>query len=237
MPTGLRLPRHAHGNDQLVFVLEGSYSERWTGRDLRLRPGSVIFRPAGEPHANAFDGDDVLALLVSFGSDRRSTVGRVPRPLELPALMADLRSQVELELRREDPASTLALEGLGLLLAARVGRFAATGRRPGWLDDALRFIAAHHAESIGLEAVAAAVDRHRATVAAAFRRFVGRSVGETIRGRQVQDAVTWIRGSGRPLAEIAAECGFYDQAHMGRLVKRVTGSTPGEIRRSGVPRS
>jgi len=234
MPPGLRLRSHTHGSSQLVFVLEGSYRERWAGRDLRLRPGSVIFRPADAPHANVFDGGEVLALLVSYRRDRLPGSARSPGPIEVPPLLADLRAQVEVELRRDDPESALALEGLALLLAARVTRFARAGRPPAWLADALHFIDTRHTDSIGLSAVAAAVGRSRTTVAAAFRRFVGRSAGDTIRGTQVRSAVARLRGSNLPLAEVAVECGFYDQAHMGRWVKRATGLTPGEIR-AGAP--
>lgn len=101
------------------------------------------------------------------------------------------------------------------------------------LNEALRFIERHHAETIGLEAVASAVEEHRATVAAAFRRHLGRSVGQTIRGVQVRSAVERLRDTRRPLAEVAVECGFYDQSHMGRVVKRATGRTPGQIRSGG----
>lgn len=231
MPPGLRLGDHAHGSDQLVFVLEGSYAERWPAGPVRLRPGSVIFRPAGERHANAFDRGGVLALVVAYRAERNPALSGCRGPVELPGLLADLRSQVELELRRDDPSSAVALEGLGLLLAARVGRFAAPRERPVWLADAMCFIERHHAESIGLSAVAGAVEQHRGTVAAAFRRHVGRSVGETIRAVQVRSAVDRIRRSRASLAEIAVASGFYDQAHMGRVVKRLTGWTPGDIRR------
>ncbi len=230
MPGGLRLARHAHEGGQLVFVLEGSYAERWRHRSLRLRPGSVIFRPPGEPHANDFDAGGALALVVSYRRDRLAGLAACRRPLELPSLLADLRGPVELERRRDDPASALALEGLGLLLAARVGRWSAR-RRPEWLTDALRFIDDHHAEPIALAGVATAVGQHRTTVAAAFRRWLGRSVGESIRAAQVRHALDGLRRSGRPLAEVAIDAGFYDQAHMGRWIKRTTGATPAEVRR------
>jgi AraC family transcriptional regulator len=233
MPACLRLGRHAHPTGQLVFVLEGGYWESWGRRRIGLQPGSVIFRPPGEPHANAFGAAGALTLLVSYRPERLAGLAGCRRPAELPALFADLRHQVELELRREDPASALALEGLALLLAARVGRFTASPRRPEWLGEALRFIEARHAEPIGLAAVAGAVERHRATVAAGFRRYLGRSVGQTIRAAQVRHALDRIRATKQPFAEIAAECGFFDQAHMGRLVKRATGNTPGEIRKEG----
>lgn len=233
MPPHLVLDSHAHPTGQLVFVLEGGYWERWRRRRIRLGPGSVIFRPPGEAHANRFGEDGALALLVAYEPERLAGLATCRRPVELPALLADLRCQVELELERRDPASSLALEGLALLLAARVERYTAAPDRPQWLDEALAFIEGHFHEPIGLSAVAGAVQRHRATVAAGFRRHLGRSVGETIRGVQVHRALERLRGSAEPLAEIAVACGFYDQAHMGRLVKRVTGRTPGQVRRGG----
>lgn len=36
--------------------------------------------------------------------------------------------------------------------------------------------------------------------------------------------------SGRPIAAVAAECGFYDQAHMNREFRVLGGTTPGQIR-------
>lgn len=57
-------------------------------------------------------------------------------------------------------------------------------------------------------------------------------MGQTIRAVQVGRALDRIRATKQPLAEVAAECGFYDQTHMGRHVKRATGRTPGEVRKS-----
>lgn len=239
MPAGLRLPRHAHGAGQLVFVLEGSYRESWERRrmeEIDLAPGSVLYRPPDEPHTNVFGPEDVLALTVSYHRERLAALGSARSPVAAPAVLDDLRPRIESELRRRDGASRTALEGLALLLLARLERFGRAfgdrSRHPGWLADAVDFVERHHAEPITLAAVAEAVDRHRATVSASFRRHLGRSVGRVIRDVRVGRALDAIRSSKRPLAEIAAACGFSDQAHMGRLVKQATGRTPGAIRRS-----
>lgn len=233
MPAGLRLRRHTHASAQLVWVLEGSYSELWRRRRIRLRPGSVIFRPAGEPHANGFDGGEVLALVVSYSPSRFASVGGRRGPVELPAVLADLRGWLELELSRDDGASATALEGLALLLLARVERLAEGRRQPAWLADACEFIERHHAEPISLATVAGSLGIQRATLAAGFRSALDRSVGETIRDARVRHALAALGARRRPLAEIALDCGFVDQAHMGRVVKRATGRTPGEIRGAG----
>jgi AraC family transcriptional regulator len=41
--------------------------------------------------------------------------------------------------------------------------------------------------------------------------------------------------SRRPLCDIAVDCGFYDQTHLGRLLKRELGLTPGEVRAAAAP--
>ena len=224
------LPVHNHANAQVVFVLDGSYREHWPNRHVQLRPGSVIFRPPNESHANVFGESDVRALVVSYRPERLGALASCRQPVELPALAADVPHQLERELGLGDPAAPSALEGWSLLLIARVARLVDRDPWPAWMGGALGFIARHHSEAITLTNVARAVGLHRARVAGAFRRHLDRSVGEMIRDARLRRALAAIRSSPRPLSEIACECGFFDQAHMGRWVKRVTGWTPGEIR-------
>ncbi len=230
MAGGLRLPPHAHPSGQLVFVLGGSYFESWGSRRTKLLPGSVLFRPPGAPHANDFPNGAVRALVVSYRPWRLGALAACPEPRELPRLPADWRRALELELERGDRAARAALEGLALLLQARAARALEPAAWPLWLGEALRLIERRHAESISLRMVAAEVGVHRATLAAAFRRHLDRSVGEAIRAARLERALAAIRRSPRPLAEIAADCGFFDQSHMGRLVKAATGQTPAQLR-------
>ena len=232
MPSGLRLASHAHPAGQLVLVQEGAYWERWSSQHVRLRPGSMLFRPPGQPHENGFDGGDVVALVVSYPRERLgSRAGRLP-PTLLPSDLGDLVAQVRLELRRRDGSSRSALEGLALLLLSRVERLPDSGRAPGWLSEALNYVERHFAERIALDDVAGAVAVHRTTVAAAFRRHLNRSVGQAIRNARIRRALDLIVSGQKPLSEIALECGFFDQAHMGRLVRRHAGCSPAVIRRT-----
>ena len=226
--------RRGQRRDRLVSVEAagvGHHPEFAPGERLRLRPGSILFRPPDKAHANDFGDDEVLALVVSYHPERFADLASKAGPVRPAALVTDLRLRIRLELERGDAASRTALEGLALLLRARMERWPEKDRCPQWLLEALRFIEHHHAEPISLAAVAAAAGRHRSTVAAGFRACLGRSVGETIRQVRVRKALTAIRGSDRPLSEIAVECGFFDQAHLGRWIQRATGRTPGEIRR------
>lgn len=231
VPAGVRMARHAHESGQVVFVLEGRYRERWRHRAVELAPGSVIYRPPAEAHANVFGGDEVLALLVAYDPARLRALGPPRGPRELRPLLGDLRARIEAEWSRGDPASRAALEGIALLLLSRALRGGGAAQRPDWLRAALAFVERRWAEAPGLSRVAEEVGVHRATVAAGFRRHCGRSVGQVVRDLRLAHALDAIRGSRRPLAEIAVDCGFYDQSHLGRCVKRATGATPAELRR------
>jgi AraC-like DNA-binding protein/quercetin dioxygenase-like cupin family protein len=229
MSAGLHLPAHAHSRAQLVFVLAGSYAETWRQGDVRLHAGSVLFRPPAQEHENDFDRDPVQALVISYPPERLAPFPFLPRPAELPALSPVFKHQILLELPRGDGAADHALEGLALLLLSRVER-AQQAPPPGWLAPALAFIDRHLAEPISLATIAAALGVRRPALAGGFRRHLGRSVGEAIRDARLGRALDQLRGSRRPLCDIAAECGFYDQAHMGLLLKREIGLTPGEVR-------
>lgn len=230
MPAGLELRRHLHSSGQVVFVLEGSYREYWRRERALLSPGSILYRPPGEPHTNRFGEAEVLALVVAYERERLAGLAPLGRPVRLPTILADLRERMIVELGRHDAASAHALEGLALLLLARVERVGSPARWPEWLREALSVIDSRFGEPISLSSVATAVEVHRATLAAGFRRYLDRSVGEVIREVRVRHALEALRRTRRPLAEIAIAAGFCDQPHMGRQVKRVTGLTPAEVR-------
>lgn len=48
------LPRHAHEYACLVFVLRGSFQEKFDAQERIGEPGMVIIRPAGEPHSDRY---------------------------------------------------------------------------------------------------------------------------------------------------------------------------------------
>lgn len=218
MPAGLQLDDHAHEAGQVCFVLEGSYREKTADGDHILRPGSIQFHAPGERHANMFAGE-TLALLVSFEPTRWVEVRR-RRPLAASPLIAGMAE----ELRRE--LTTDALEGLSLLLLSRIAG------EPLWLRDAESHIENHYESNVSLASVASAIGVHRGTLAAAFRRFRSTSVGQFIREIRVRRATALLR-EGVPLDEIALATGFADQAHFGRVFKKLTGTTPGRFTAPG----
>lgn len=67
-----------------------------------------------------------------------------------------------------------------------------------------------------------------ATAARTFRDVFGIAPHAYVLGRRLEAARDRIL-AGRPLADVAAEVGFYDQAHLTRRFKRFLGTTPGRF--------
>ena len=88
---------------------------------------------------------------------------------------------------------------------------------------------AHLFEPVTLEDAAAAVGGGQTHVARSFVEAFGITPHAYVVGRRLEAARDRIL-AGQPLADIAAEVGFYDQAHLTRRFRRFLGTTPGRFR-------
>jgi AraC family transcriptional regulator len=137
------------------------------------------------------------------------------------------------EINNDDADLDLIAESLVAELLAETASFgdAIPWRdTPSWLLRARDYIQNHHLKSLRLNEIAEAVDIHPVHLARRYRQFSGRPVGEHLRQLRVDTARDRLRGTDQSLADIAAECGFSDQAHFGRVFRRFTGTTPARYR-------
>jgi quercetin dioxygenase-like cupin family protein len=47
---GYASPRHTHPGEEIIYVLEGTLEYEIEGKPVRVKPGDVLFVPAGTPH-------------------------------------------------------------------------------------------------------------------------------------------------------------------------------------------
>jgi AraC-like DNA-binding protein len=83
-----------------------------------------------------------------------------------------------------------------------------------------------------LAELAAIAAVHPIHVARQFRRDTGRSVQAHLRERRLLQATARLARGEAP-AEVAAACGYCDQAHLTRAMQRRLGITPAALRRRG----
>jgi AraC family transcriptional regulator len=237
-----RLPLHTHAAPYFCLVLNGGFDESAGGAACEARSGALLFHPPGESHADEIRSADTLLLNIALGGAWAGRLGQLgererPRPGRQSAAAARLARRVATELSARDSVSGLAIEGLVLTLLAEVGRSPGfmRGGPPRWLPVALEFIRAHFREHIDHDALARIAGVHPTHLARAFHGATGR----TVTGHVHRLRIEWARervARGAPLADVALDAGFADQAHFTRVFRRETGSTPSGYRRAFRPR-
>ena len=130
-------------------------------------------------------------------------------------------------------ASPLAIEGLMLEIAAGLAhqqRLELREQSPVWLRRATEALHAHCHEPLRLSTVAGWAEIHPVHLAREFRKYHGCTVSQYVEGWRVESASRKLVGSDSPLAAIALEVGFANQAHFCRIFKSVTGISPARYR-------
>lgn len=142
-----------------------------------------------------------------------------------------------LERLRIDSLSQAALDHL-VLQAARPRQRARAEKASGGLASAARrrvldFVEAHlGSTALTLPRLAAEAHLSEFHFARMFRLSLGCSVHDWVAARRLARARQLLASTARPLADIAADCGFTDASHLSRQVKAATGATPGQLRRA-----
>lgn len=217
-----------------------------------LGPGDLLVLNPEEAHAGGPPADGSWTYRALYPSPRQllATMAEPPTTRHaMPEFKADVvrDPQLTAHLRRfhrlsESPRSN-PLERqaqLATALMLLVGRHAeppldpgAPGRERRAVRLSKEFLEEHAARNVTLTALA------RVAGLSAFHlcRVFGQAVGLTPHAYQTQARVrrakTLLR-AGVPIAQVAADVGFYDQAHLTRHFKRIVGLTPGRYVRDVV---
>lgn len=236
---GSSLPWHDHGGPTLCFVLDGAFAEYVRGGVLDCRPSTFKITPAGERHWNRFHLGDVHGLMVELDTDSRPAFEPFERVLTRPHKSdrgeeSLLVRRLHSELQAEDDAAALAIEGLMLELLALVARSREPAGHPvpPWVARARALLADAPARRQSLADIAAEVGVHPATLARAFRRAYGCSLGEMQRRIRLDLAVRLLTTTRQPLALIAVQAGFFDQSHLTNAFRRHLGTSPHRYRQA-----
>jgi len=231
-------PLHTHDTWTLFVVDEGAIRYDLGGREraaerqlVYVLPPHVVHdgRPAGT------DGYRKRVLYVEPGVLGEHLIGAaVDRPVILDAALRARVSALHDAIGCRDDA--LEAETRFALVAERIR--ASLGDRPevetapaGALAEGLRaFLDARLFESVTLAEAATELASSPAHLARAFTQAFGIAPHAYVLGRRLDAARDRIL-DGVPLADVAADVGFFDQAHLTRRFKRFLGITPGRFTR------
>jgi AraC family transcriptional regulator len=237
---GAELPWHHHETPTICFVLQGAFTEAWHGGSIRCTSSTLKVTPAGERHCDHFSYGNVRGLLIEADDTLVAAIRPYSGVLDERVSFQDgpvpgIGWRVYEEMLRMDAAAPLAMEGLLLELVASASRLRDQGGRlgrPRWLEEARERIHADLAARPSLTGLAESVGVHPVTLARAFRRAFGCTVGEYVRALRIERATRQLADTDLSLAEIALTAGFSDQSHFSNLFREHTGVSPFRFRRA-----
>lgn len=237
-PPHLKTPVHSHQQACFSLVLSGASSQT-VGRKIRERtPKTMLFYSVDESHCESFGNTGSRIFSIEMGAEwseklvEHSSMRRDSAVFE-GGLLGWLTSRLYREFYSSDEFTTLAIEGLALEIMAEACRRkpdALSHRSPRWLVRAKDLVHSRFFEHLSLSDISSRVGVHPVYLASTFRKTFGCTIGEYVRKQRVEFAINELISSDTPLAQIAVDAGFANQAHFTRVFKRQTGMTPGEYR-------
>ncbi len=208
LTPGGHMERHRHGGAYAALVLEGGYVEAGDRGRFRPRAGQVLIHGAWESHMDAVSPGGAVVLNLPLTGDVAFGAGVVTDPDALAR------------------AAEQDLVQAGVLLRETIQPLdPAPGDWPDILAEALR-----RDPDTALETWAEGAGLAPATVSRGFRQAFGVSARRYRAEQRALQAARALLRRDDPPAALAAELGFFDQAHMSRAVAALTGLTPGRLR-------
>ncbi|ALE06582.1 AraC family transcriptional regulator [Arthrobacter sp. ERGS1:01] len=245
LPDFHRLP----AGPEVAELVQWFWIPEWDIDPGRTSRQQLIAFPASnlvvEPGGVEFSGPTTRVAHRDL-SGRSWAVGALLRPAAIPAFTADpgslrdtslhpdapeLQASVTAAMAGADPGERRqrAADALAVWLAAAVGPVSAEARAANRMVEVI----GGSAEVLRIEDVADVLATSPRTLQRLARKYVGLSPSALIRRRRLQEAAD--RSRTEPLAEladIAADLGYADHAHLCKDFQRYLGFTPSSYRRS-----
>ena len=235
--------RDAGGPGVIGFAYEAQDGEDAIASD-RVRPfrrgaNTLAWIPPGCGVFSASRTGGEYLVLRGFAADavgHPDATGRTVNDAVSPSAVRAAYALRRLLLGGQAADPDAAAEAVDVFRAALLRRMA-EGRNPaaGWLTPARlatveRLVAERMEQRIGVADLAAALGLSAGFLTLAFHGALGTTPHRHLLEQRLARARTKLATTGKPIAVVAAECGFADQAHLTRHMRAAFGVTPAVYR-------
>lgn len=229
------IPTHEHELARFGVMVEGRLCEQSDESCDVIDPGTVVFWAPGATHQNRFGTTPTRSVQVELSERTFAKVKKIypaaPTTVLGEELFGGTARALLRELRQLDAATPAAVEGAIYSVLARAHRVLTS--RSSTSSDVLRatgFIARNLHRRLTVAEIGAYLGLSSRVVARRFQDELGVSPADYVRRARLEAAAGKLAMTDAPISEIAAACGFYDQAHLTREVQRRFGETPRRYR-------
>jgi len=232
-----QVAEHTHEWPYISTLLRGNYQQTVGAQTIFFEPFTAVFHGAGLRHTDSIGGVGARFFLIELGEVWWDTIQEFGgRPRHAHELHGEGASWPALQLYRKFSVadfSDAAAEELLFEICSYLptGPVPAHGEPP-WMQKVDAELFATFRATYSLRTLAHHVSVNPAHLARTYRTFRRRTIGDTVNRLRVQEACRQLVEPDRPLEAIARDCGFSDQSHMTRAIRRLAGGTPAELRRT-----
>jgi AraC-like DNA-binding protein len=231
------------GGHLLLLQRSGAFHLSSSRHDLVVDPTVSVFGRAGEPAEIAHpygQGDDATYVVLSgaafdaLGGSGRSVPGVAPATglvIRLHHHLLRLLSPVDDWMAVEDAALQVFMAALEGADGCRIRGTSPVGRRQGQVVDNARGLLAADPAVNSLVDLGRRVGCSPHHLSRLFHEHTGKTLVRYRLELRVHRALDRMRDPDVSLAQVAAEAGFADHAHLTRSVRQLLGTTPSELRR------
>jgi len=217
---------HTDTHSRVSFLLRGGYHEESKLGSIRMAPGQVLLKSRRAKHEDVFGASGAEIAAVEFISDDPFDAApdlwrQRTDAFALRHAMAFLDAAITGDANGVTAAS--------VDLVANSNESTQRGHAPAWLRRLHDELEEAPLGSVDVAARAKEAGAHPAHASRLFRRCFANSVTEHAQAHSVRRAMAAL-AAGATLSDAALTAGFYDQSHITRVFKRVTGRTPGAHR-------
>jgi AraC family transcriptional regulator len=237
--TRSRLPLHEHSAAYLCINFGAPFLESSSGSCEREIPSfAVVAHPEGEAHSNVFAAEGGLCLSVFFRSHDAQfwRLATADKSVSVDTEIIDVARRFSRLLNEYAPFESLTALSFSELTLELIEHVAhANSGRPTHLIGIQRALDAIREEperSWALTELASIAELHPTHLARQMRRATGYTCGEHIRRLRTLAAARLLASEQNCIADVAATCGFADQAHMTRTLRAYFGVTPRTLRKT-----
>jgi AraC family transcriptional regulator len=226
---GEHQPRHADRHSRITLVLRGGLREEGHST-ATLEPGGLLFKSHTVPHADWFgERGATLASLAFQDHDAFAGAGwsHLWRPTHEAAALRLAMAALEAALRSDAAGVQACAADLLASLHGPESRRAP----PPWLQRLREELAETGLAGVDVAARACQAGAHPSHASRLFRRCYGASITGYAQAQSVRRALRLLDDEHLRLSDVALGAGFYDQSHMNRVFRRLTGRPPGAHRR------
>ncbi len=221
---------HAHSNAYLSILLSGQYSETTRDSQKIISPSNVLYRPARHKHKNQFMVEKTKCLNIEFGpkwfekhgmdaKKIKPQIKNVQDHIWVLGLLIDFLKQRKIDF----------FEELLMQLITSDEKISIPLRKP-WLGKLVRILDNEIEKNHSLHSLSERVFVHPNYMSRVFKQHFGITIGQYQMERKMNNATKKLFKERISIAQIALDCGFFDEPHFIRTFKAYNRITPHQFR-------